>query len=489
VHSWICAVNTATEKQVDAMLDALVHVNGEPPTKRVVTKDGVVFGSLRTGEAKDRSDILDGPAGSTIAFMGSITNSHSLRPHIKPKPTNSSDAALVLSLYRMRQRKCTHFLEGTYSFVIRHGEDFYAARDPLGAKPLYYAKSGEGWMFATEMKAFVETDLSVSEFPPGCYFESDVGARRYFKVPDSVNEKVNANEAVELVRVLVTESVNSAAKSCAEAGVYLTGTVESCIIAAILAQKNRRLRTYSVGLAGSNDGQTAKKVASWLGTDHTHIEVSEQEILDNLQNIVLTLESFDAPVVRHAVADYFAMKNAAESSQAILSGEAANELFGGYTYLRPMYHEKLSNEIKRLTEQLHCTHLQRIHRMTAAHQIEALVPFCERRLVHTVSRLPANMKVSEDGRSKWALRRAFGTVLPAWVADRPDAEDTQSMGIQQMLNSYAETVFTDDDIRNYNESRSETDPEIRSKDEMLYYQIWKTKFDSRFVPLVGRTHL
>lgn len=488
MSSWIFAVNAANERQMKTLLNGLLHRNGEEPVKHIVGKDGVVFGSVRSKKAGDKVEWLEGPSGMSLAFHGSITNAPALRPHLKPRPMNSSDAAVVLSLYRMRQRKCTHFLEGAYAFVLVHGDEFYAARDPLGAKPLYYARSGKGWMFATELKAFMGTDLKVSEFPAGCYFESEVGARRYFKVPDPINDKVNTTEAVELVRVLVTEAVQSTAKWAGDFGVYLTGTVESCIIAAILAQKNRKIKTFSVGLQGSNDGQTAKKVASWLGTDHTHVEVTEQEILDNLQEIVCQLESFDAPVVRHAVADFFAMKLASQSVETILTGEAANELFGGYPYLRPMYHEKLSSEIKRLTEELHRTQFLRIHRMAAVHGVDARVPFAERRLVHTVSRLPANMKVSDDGRSKWALRRAFSTVLPAWVADRPDADDTQCMAIQHMLANYAETVFTDEELKSYQDKRSKDQPEIRTKDEMLYYEIWKTKFGPQFVPLVGRTH-
>lgn len=471
------------------MLDSLIHSNGKAPAKRVVRAGESLFGIVENGHPSALSNVIEGPADTTIAFSGSITNAQSLRPHLKPKPINAADAAMILSLYRMRSRKSTHFLEGNYAFILRHGKDFFAARDPLGAKTLYYAKSGDGWIFATDMKAFIGTDLKVSNFPPGCYFESGVGARRFFKVPESISDKVNATEAVELVRVLVMESVQNAAKADTELGVYLTGTVESCIIAAILAQKNRKIKTFSVGFEGTNDGQTAKKVASWLGTEHTHVEVSEQQILDNLQDIVCFVESFDAPVIRQAVGDFFAMKEASSQVEMMLSGEAANELFGGYSYLRPMYHEKLSGEIKRITEQLHCTQLQRIHHMTSAHGLQSRLPFSARRLVETVSRLPANMKVSEDGRSKWVLRRAFGTVLPAWVADRPDADDTQSMGIQQMLVNYAETVFTEDDLKSYNESRGENDPEIRTRDEMLYYQIWKSKFGAQFLSLVGRTHL
>src|SRR5207247_6591793 len=124
--------------------------------------------------------------------------------------------------YKMKGRKCVHYLDGAFAFVLVDGKDFYAARDPLGAKPLYFAKNGDGYLFASELKAFPADVKKVSEFPIACYFDSESGARRYFKLPDAPSKQVNVPEAVELIRMLVTESTHKQLNPLGEVGIYLT---------------------------------------------------------------------------------------------------------------------------------------------------------------------------------------------------------------------------------------------------------------------------
>jgi len=488
MNGWVCGINIEDSSVVSQMAQSLRLDADSPLEPNVFVSNGAIFYALPSRNGLERVEIASSPEGVlSIFYNGHLTNAQRLRQHVKPKPKDNKDSSLILSLYKLRQRKCVHYLEGSFAFVIKDKDGFYAARDPLGAEPLYFTRRGDGWLFATQMKAFLTESRRIAELPPGCYLDSRVGARRYFQIPHPVNASLNPQEVADLVGALVLDAVQKALKSDLEVGVYLTGSVESCIIAAIAAQKNRRIKTFSVGLAESQDGHTARKVAAWLGADHTHVEVTEQEILENLSKIIHTLESFDAPLVRHAVADYFALKKASESVQVIVSGDAANELFGGYPYLRPMFTEKLSAEIHAITQNLHRTHLLRWNRMTNAFGLEGRTPFIDRRLAHTVSRLPSNMKVSEDGRSKWCLRRAFSTQLPAWVVDRPDSDDTMFTCIQEVLKNYAETVFTDEDLKSHNAREKEGYPNVRTKDELLYFQIWNSKYPLEYVPLVGRT--
>jgi asparagine synthase (glutamine-hydrolysing) len=313
------------------------------------------------------------------------------------------------------------------------------------------------------------------------------GARRYYKLPDAPVKNVNLNEAVDLIRTLVTDSVTKRIEPAGDVGIYLTGSVESCIVAALAAEKVKKIKTFSVGLEGSVDGNTAKRVASWLSTDHTHVEISQQDVLDCLPEVVARIESYDANLVRQAVADYFAVQAATGKVKALVSGDGANELFGGYAYLRPMFSEKLTSEIRNITEDLHRTNLHRWERMTSAAGIEGRMPYVDRKLVHAAFHLPANMKINEEGRSKWILRRTFSTLLPAWVIDRPDNDDTHHQGVITALEEYAATVFTDEDLAN--EELKAEPISVRTKDELLYYQIWSTKFPAEYVHLVGRTQL
>jgi asparagine synthase (glutamine-hydrolysing) len=424
-----------------------------------------------------------------VAFSGCLYNAELLRPRVKPKPKDKSDASLVLSLYKMTGRKCVHYLDGAFAFVLREGDKFYAARDPMGEEPLYYAKTDEGWLFASELKAFPKSYRDVAFFPPGCYFDSEIGPRRYFKLPSDSAQDIPLQQASDWVQSLVTEAVEKRIAGAREVGVFLTGSVESGILSHLVKQKRKHVKTFSVGLAGTSDGTTARRVAEWLGTEHHHSEITVQEILDNLQQIIYRVESFDAMVVRRAVMDFFVSQQAREHVDVLLSGVGADEVFGGYGYLRPMFPEKLKLELRNLTSDLHRTHLQRWGRITAMHKIVGRAPYVDTKVVHAAFCVPPVMKVNEEGRTKWVLRRAFSTSLPAWVIDRPDAEDVHAPGIEQALLDYASTVFTDEDLLEHKRNEKEGLPAIRTKDELLYYQIWCTQFPKEHALLVGRTHL
>lgn len=476
--AFAASVNSGNQTLIKKMLKAAL--NGKAK-QELVSKNGIILGVV--GDEAHTAESKDG--NLNIIFVGDIYNLDTLRPLIKPAAAGKTAADMILALYRMKGVQCVHYLDGPFAFVIADGDKFYAARDPLGVKPLYFSKGEKGWLFATELKAFGDDIRKVSEFPAGCYVDSTGGAKRYYKLPGAPVKNVNLNEAVDLIRTLVTDSITKRIEPHGDVGIYLTGSVESCIITALAAEKVKRIKTFSVGLEGSIDGNTAKRVASWLNTDHTHIEISQQDVLDCLPYVVETIENFDAGLVRQAVADHFAVRAAVGKVKALVSGDGANELFGGYAYLRPMFSEKLTSEIRSITENLHRTNLHRWERMTSAVGLEGRMPYVDRKLVHAAFHLPANMKINEEGRSKWILRRTFSTLLPAWVIDRPDNDDTHHQGIITALEEYAATVFTEEDLSS---DAYKSEPlSIRTKDELLYYQIWSAKFPAEYVSLVGRT--
>ncbi len=483
----VCAIRTEDVASVRRMLSALA--DGGLEEDSVIHHEKVVFGGVGASSGREVRVLEVHSGDGLVAFSGCLYNAELLRPHLKPKPRDKSDASLVWSLYKMKGRKCVQYMDGAFAFVLREGDRLYVARDPLGEEPLYYVKAEDGWLFASELKAFPKNYRDVAFFPPGCYFDSEVGPRRYFKLPSEVVPDISLQQASDLVQSLVTDAVEKRIAGVREVGVFLTGSVESGILASLVKQKRKQVKTFSVGLAESQDGTTARRIAEWMGTEHHHYEITVQEILDNLQQIIYRVESFDAMVVRRAVMDFFVSQYAKEQVEVLLSGVGADEVFGGYGYFRPMFPEKLKLEIQNLTSDLHRTHLQRWGRMTSCHKIVGRAPFVDCKLVQTVFCLPPVMKVNEEGRTKWVLRRAFSTSLPAWVIDRPDAEDVHAPGIEQALVDYASTVFTDEDLQEHKRNEKEGLPAIRTKDELLYYQIWCTQFPRELALLVGRTHL
>lgn len=484
----VCAIRTEDVGSVQRMLRALT--SDELQDDSVVHHGKVIFGGVGSlaGRGVRVFEAQDGHV--MVAFSGYLYNAEFLRSRVKPKPKDKSDAALALSLYKMAGRACVRYMDGAFAFVLREGDRLYVARDPMGEEPLYYTKTDEGWLFASELKAFPKSYRDVTFFPPGCYFDSEIGPRRYFKLPGDIVQDISFQQASDLIRSLVAEAVEKRIGGAREVGIVLTGSVESGILAALVKHKRRQVKTFSVGLAGSPDGTTARRIAEWMGSEHHHREITVQEILDNLQQIIYRVESFDAMVVRRAVMDFFAAQFASEHGvDVLLGGVGADEIFGGYGYFRPMFPEKLRLEIRNLTMDLHRTHLQRWGRMTLLHGVAGRAPYVDVKLVQTAFCLPPVMKVNEEGRTKWVLRRAFSTSLPAWVIDRPDADDVHAPGIEQALLDYASTVFTDEDLQEHKRNEREGLPAIRTKDELLYYQIWCTQFPKEYASLVGRTHL
>ena len=162
--------------------------------------------------------------------------------------------------------------------------------------------------------------------------------RRYYSLPKATDKLSDPNEAIDTVRRTLTRAVDKRLRSDVPLGVFLSGGLDSSIIAAIATQQRPGLKSFSVGLAGSPDLEAARRVASHLGTDHYEHELSREEVMRDLPQILGHLESFDQELVRSAVPCYYAARLAAEHVKVVLTGEGADELFAGYTY-----HKSYSN--------------------------------------------------------------------------------------------------------------------------------------------------
>lgn len=431
-----------------------------------------------------------------ITFNGQIYNFRQLRQSLSDRLTTDSDTEVILKLYKAHGPNCVALLDGMFAFAIMDGENLFLARDHLGIKPLYYAIKKGRLFFASEMKALLRLAGEILEFPPGHWWHSQYGLKQYYQLPRGTLFEETPDRSPEpgdlsKIRREIRRAVHKRLIADADVpiGVSLSGGLDSSIVAALAREVKDRLDTFVIGTPDSTDIPASQHMAAFLGTRHHVYQYTFEEMLDVLPEVIYHLESFDAPLVRSAIPNYFLAKLASDHVKVLLTGEGADELYAGYEYLKPVQDaNELDSELVHLTSKLHNTNLQRADRMTMAHGLEGRVPFLDMTFVDMSMALPAEWKLHrEDWPEKALLRRSFSALLPGFIADRPKAKLSRGAGSMDLMASYAHDTITDVDFA----SNRVLSPlvSLQSKEEMLYYQIFRNIFGDQ-IPLesVGRTH-
>ncbi|MEV6307409.1 asparagine synthase (glutamine-hydrolyzing) [Streptomyces sp. NPDC051840] len=428
----------------------------------------------------------DGDDDWSVVCNGEIYNHEALR-HEMPVTAfgSSSDSAAALAVLRTDGPRGLHRLRGMWALcAATPSGGFVAARDAVGIKPLYWARTGTGVHFASELRAFApEVQPRAEIFPPGHWWSPQDGLNRFAEpVPahdagadwTAVDERVAEKATAEAV----TDSVRRHLMADVEVGVFLSGGLDSGIVAAVAAEiyagQGRRLKTFSVGTADSPDLLAARETAAFLGTDHHETLLDAEASHAVLDEVVTCVESFDASLIRSAVPNWFLSELASQHVKVVLTGEGADELFAGYGY----YHEQhgtpedLDAELRRTVGSLHGLNLQRCDRVTMAHGLEARVPFLDHDVMAHAMSLPARMKGLEaDGMEKGHLRRAFTGRLPDHLLWRRKEQFGTGSGAEGLLGPLWNSRITDSEFADA--VTGDSTPELRSKEELGYYRTFR----------------
>jgi asparagine synthase (glutamine-hydrolysing) len=433
--------------------------------------------------------------GAFIAFNGEIYNYRALRAMLPESTTTDSDTEVILKLFRARGPACVSLLDGMFAFAILDQDSLFLARDPLGIKPLYIASDQDHIWFASELKALIGKAGQVREFPAGHWWHSRLGMQRYFSLAElpAAQDPANAqwdDHALDLVRTTLREAVHKRliADEQVPVGVSLSGGLDSSIVTALAREAKATLDTFVIGTADSGDVLASQEVADYLGTRHHAYVFNFQEMLQVLPEVIYHLESYDAPLVRSAIPNYFLAKLAAEHVKVILLGEGADELFAGYQYLAGIENAgQLDDELRLITAKLHNTNLQRADRMTMAHSIEGRVPFLDLRMVQTAFGLPAGWKMHHNGHAeKELLRRSVAGLLPERIVWRPKQKFSDGAGSMTLLAAHANEKISDAEYEQFRQAPGA--PAVRSKEELFYYYVFRELFGDRLPSeLVGLT--
>ncbi len=485
------AYGASAGADTERMLDRLVHRG--PDDAGEVSIDGAWLGHRRLSIVDvdgGRQPFVNADGDVWLVGNGEVYNHEQVRATLAPAPFSTrSDNEVALHLLDERGPAALCELEGMFAFLVA-GDDgrFIAARDAVGIKPLYWARRDGLVRFASEMAAF-EADWMpyVEAFAPGCHWTPEGGMERFASAVPRTGEGAPAaravysdapepsDEALAQTRRILVGSVRRQMMGDVPVGVFLSGGLDSAIVAAIAArhaaQRGERLKTFAVGTRDSADLLAARVVARHLDSEHHERVYSAREAIRALPDVVRSIEHFDPRLVRSAVPNYLLAEMTAQHVKVVLTGEGADELFAGYEYLRDFADpDALQEELMRTVHGLHNLNLQRCDRVTMAHGLEARVPFLDRQVIAFAFGLPMAWKLSAPGElEKRMLRRAFTGWLPHEILWREKAEFGDGSGAADALTTTIEDGVSDADFRR---RRDAIDPPLRTLEEFAYHRIF-----------------
>jgi len=465
-------------KTANTMLERIAHRG--PDDEGISVLDDITLGQKRLSiidVAGGHQPIFTVDKQKCIVCNGEIYNYRKLKKELPHHHFGTrSDTESILHLYEEVGEECFSQLDGMFACVLHDGEDTYVARDPLGIKPLYEGHKDDCTFFASEIKALDGFVDDIKEFPPGYYFSTDKGYVSYYDIPTDLHLERDMDTITARIREKLTQAVSKRLMSDVPLGVFLSGGIDSSIIAAVARRSKDPLQSFSVGMAGSPDLKYARMVADFLDTEHYEYIYDQEEILKILPEVIYHLESYDPPLVRSAIPCFFVSRLASQYVKVILTGEGSDELFAGYHYFHDIDEKKqLHDESLRIVSGLHNLNLQRVDRLTMAHSIEGRVPFLDIDFVEYAASIDPQLKLSgEDRIEKWLLRKAFDGYLPDEVLWRTKMEFADGCGSGDLLGEYAERHISDEEFAA--ERQPADGIELGSKEELYYYRIFDRLF-------------
>lgn len=426
-----------------------------------------------------------------ITFNGEIYNHMNLREkHLKGQMFRThTDTETVLRLYQHYGPKSVQLLDGMFAFAISWQNDLFLARDPLGIKPLYWGcKDGESLYYASEVKALALVTDNIQEFPAGHYYHSQKGWQQYYNVEDSLygkwSDQKTEDDTMQAIRDSLQIAVQERLMSDVPLGVGLSGGLDSSIISMIASQEQPDMHSFVVGVEGGEDLDAAQMMADELGTQHHEYVYSEQYMFKVLPDVIYHLESFDPALVRSAIPNYMLADMASDYVKVMLTGEGADELYAGYSYLQRYNDaEGLQEELIKITEALHNTNLQRGDRMSMAHGLEARVPFLDVDSVSLALSIPPEWKLQKNGNpAKNLLRRAYEGLLPDEIVYRPKMKFSKGAGSSDILAERADEKISDADFKQENERlKRDWNYNLQNKEALIYYRMLREHYQDEWI--------
>ncbi len=453
--------------------------------------------------------LVDRQTGTVLAVNGEIYNHQALR-HGLARPhefQTRSDCEVILYLYdEQSPREFLNRMNGIFGFVLYDParQTYLIARDPIGVIPLYVGWDRHEHLYvASEMKALAGHCERIREFPPGHFYlghEAERGFQRYYEPAWAAPDHVPAGEYdANALRAALEGAVHRQLMCDVPYGVLISGGVDSSLVASIAAKYRDgrvedgdagpswwpRIHSFAVGLDGAPDLAPARRVAEAIGAIHHEIHFTVQEGLDALSDVIYHLETFDITTIRASTPMYLMMRKIrAMGIKMVLSGEGADEIFGGYLYFHkaPDGAELHAESVRKL-QKLHLYDCARANKAGAAWGVEVRVPFLDREFLDVAMAMNPDHKLPRNAPrprpiEKYPLRHAFTGAIPDEVLWRQKEQFSDGVGYSWIdgLKAHAEREVSDAMLRGAAERFPVKTPE--TKEAYLYRQLFEHHFPS-----------
>ena len=472
--------------------------------------------------AHERLSIVDPQSGGQplfspdrkqiLAVNGEIYNHRDIRNRYEGKYPfqTGSDCEVVLALYREKGIRFLEDLSGIFAFALYDEEkdEFLIARDPIGVIPLYIGYDADGTVYcASELKALEGFCERYEPFLPGHYYWSREGKMTRWYERDWFDYAAvkDAPTSVPALKESLEEAVKRQLMSDVPYGVLLSGGLDSSIISAVAKKfASRRiesdsrneawwpqLHSFAVGLKGAPDLAKAREVADHIGTVHHEINYTIQEGLDAIRDVIYYIETYDVTTVRASTPMYLLARVIKSMGiKMVLSGEGADEVFGGYLYFHKAPNaQAFHEETVRKLSKLHLYDCLRANKSLSAWGVEGRVPFLDKEFLDVAMRLnPASKMCPGQEIEKHVLREAFADMLPASVAWRQKEQFSDGVGYSWIdtLKEMTAQAVSDEEMAHAAERFPINPPQ--NKEEYYYRSIFEEHFPSesaaRSVPSV-----
>ncbi len=471
-----------------------------------------IFSNEKAILAHERLSIVDPESGKqplfskdgklVLAVNGEIYNHQEIRKQFEGKYEflTKSDCEVILALYREKGADFLEYLNGIFAFALYDIENdiFLIGRDHIGIIPLYQGWDKEGTYYvASELKALEGYCSEIEEFLPGQFYYSPDGkpTQWYLREWMSYETVKNNTSDIDELRVALEAAVERQLMTDVPYGVLLSGGLDSSIISAIAKKYASKriesgnvqdawwpqLHSFAVGLVGSPDLAAARKVADHIGTIHHEINFTVQEGLDAVRDVIYHVETYDVTTIRASTPMYLLARVIKSMGvKMVLSGEGADEIFGGYLYFHKAPNaEEFHKETVRKLDKLHLYDCLRANKSLASWGVEGRVPFLDKEFMDVAMRLNPKDKMAGNGKmEKWILRKAFEDYLPESVTWRQKEQFSDGVGYNWIdtLREMTSQLVTDEQMEKVNETFPVNPP--MNKEEYYYRTIFTDFFPS-----------
>jgi len=462
--------------------------------------------------AHERLAIVDPASGNqpifskdkslVLAANGEIYNHRNLKDNLSIDYAfqTNSDCEIILALYKEKGVDFLDDLNGIFGFVLYddNSDEYLIARDHMGIIPLYMGWDKFGTFYiASELKALEGVCNKIEIFPPGHFLSSkDSKLVKWYKRDWMSYESVSNNKTdLNLLQNALEDAVHRQLMSDVPYGVLLSGGLDSSITSALAKKYSQKriesddqkaawypqLHSFAVGLVGSPDLKAAKLVADHIGSIHHEVTFTIQEGLDAIKDVIFHLETYDVTTVRASTPMYLLARVIKSMGiKMVLSGEGADEIFGGYLYFHKAPNaEEFHKETVRKLEKLYQYDCLRANKSLAAWGIEGRVPFLDKEFIDVAMRInPKDKMIDKDKMEKWVLRKSFESYLPPSVAWRQKEQFSDGVGYDWIdsLKELVDVKVSDEMFNNAKFTFPFQTP--MSKEEYFYISIFEEHFPS-----------